>query len=237
VAKWPGPSVSEKRNTATGFMARASILLIPLAFSLAFGSAGALATDVNVVGLFPDRAIVVINKGAPRTLRAGQATAEGVKLISADSRAAVLEIDGKRQTLEMGQAFEGAAAESDSTRGSVTVAPDSRGHYYVDAQVNGGHVRFVVDTGATLISISAADAQRLGIDYRSGQVGYALVADGRRVPSWRVKLDSVVVGDIRLYGVEASVSEGDAPALLGMSFLNRTEMRREGQNLTLTKRY
>jgi aspartyl protease family protein len=207
-----------------------------LALAAALGSPGAAATDVNVIGLFADRAVVVVNRGAPRTLRAGEATAEGVKLISADSRGAVLEIDGKRQTLEMGQHFENAAPAG--ARSSVTLAPDSRGQYVTDGQVNGGHVRFLVDTGATLIAMSAADAGRLGIDYRNGQPAVAIVADGRRVPAWRVKLDSVTVGDITIFGVDASVSEGGmGAALLGMSFLNRTEMRREGQNLTLTKRY
>jgi len=190
---------------------------------------------VNVIGLFSDKAVVVVNRGAPKTLRAGE-TYEGVKLISADSRGAVLEIDGKRQTLEMGQHFETAVPAG--ARNSVTLAPDSRGQYVTDGQINGSHIRFLVDTGATLISMSAADAQRLGVDFRSGQRTMAVVADGRQVPSWRVKLDSVTVGDITLFGVDALVSDtGIGAALLGMSFLNRTELRREGQNLVLTKRY
>ena len=210
-------------------------LSIGLAVAAALGSGGAAATDVNVIGLFSGRAVVTVNRGAPRTLRAGE-TYEGVKLISADSKGAVLEIDGKRQTLEMGQHFETAAPAG--SRNSVTLAPDSRSQYWTDGQINGNHVRFLVDTGATLISLSAPDAQRLGIDYRGGQRAMAIVADGRQVPSWRVKLDTVTVGDITLFGVDALVSEsGMGAALLGMSFLNRTEMRREGQNLTLTKRY
>ena len=56
---------------------------------------------------------------------------------------------------------------------------------------------------------------------------------------YRMMLDTVTLGDITLYNVTASVHEGPGLdiALLGMSFLNRTEMRREGQQLTLTKRY
>jgi aspartyl protease family protein len=207
-----------------------------LAVCAALGSPGALATDVNVIGLFTGKAVVVINRGAPRTLSAGETTAEGVKLISADRNGAVMEVDGKRQTLEMGQHFETAAPSGGRT--SVTLPPDSRGQFQTDGRINGGHVRFLVDTGATLVAMSAADAARLGIDYRSGERGYSIVADGRRVPSYRIKLDSVSVGDITLFGVEASVSEnGMGAALLGMSFLNRTEMRREGQDLVLTKRY
>lgn len=208
-----------------------------LAAAAALGSIGAHATDVNVIGLFSNKAVVVINRGSPRTLSVGEATAEGVKLISADRNAAVMEIDGKRQTLEMGQHF-ATAASRNTGGGSVTLSSDSQGHYISDGQVNGQHIRFLVDTGATLVSLSAADARRMGIDYLKGQRGYSLVADGRKVPSYRVKLDSVTLGDVTLFGVEASIGEGDiGAALLGMSFLSRTEMRREGQVLTLTKRY
>jgi len=217
-------------------MARASTFKILLALSTVLGSPAAFATDVNVIGLFSGKAVVVINRGAPRTLRAGDTTAEGVKLISADSKGAVLEIDGKRQTLEMGQHFE--TASGGEGRNTVTLAPDSRGQYVTDGQVNGGHVRFLVDTGASTILLSAAQASRLGVDWRGGQRATGVVADGRRIPAYLVKLDSVSVGDITLFGVEAMVSEtGGESALLGMTFLSRTEMRREGQNLTLTKRY
>jgi aspartyl protease family protein len=195
------------------------------------------ATDVNVIGLFPGRAVVVIDKGVPRTLRAGEAV-DGVKLISADSRGAVLEIDGKRQTVEMGQQVETGGSAEGSGRGSVTLAPDPRGHFIADGAINGVYVRFLVDTGATYVSLPANEAQRLGLDYRKGVRGYTNTANGV-TPVYRMMLDSVTLGDITLYNVTASVHEGAGLdiALLGMSFLNRTEMRREGQHLTLTKRY
>ena len=194
------------------------------------------AVDVTVVGLFPSKAVVTINRGQPRILAVGQTTPEGVKLLAVDAKGATFEIEGKRQVLEMGQHFE--AAGQPAERASVTLAPDSRGHFMADAQVNGGHLRLLVDTGATLIRISTGDAQRLGIDYTKGEPGYSIVADGRRVPNYRLKLDTVSIGGITLYNVDASVGEGSMGyGLLGMSFLSRTEMRREGQNLVLTKRY
>ena len=210
-------------------------VLAALAAALAIPAAH--ATDVNVIGLFPDRAVVVINKGAPRTMRAGE-TLEGVKLISADSRGAVVEIDGKRQTLEMGQQVETGGSQDSGGRSSVTLAPDPRGHFVADGAINGVYVRFLVDTGATYVSLPAAEAQRLGLDYRKGVPGYTHTANGV-TPVYRMMLDSVTLGDITLYNVTASVHEGAGLeiALLGMSFLNRTEMRREGQHLTLTKRY
>ena len=214
----------------------ASMRYSALAICAALGSAGAAATDVNVIGLFSDKAVVVINRGSPRTLRAGETTAEGVKLISADRNGAVMEIDGKRQTLEMGQHFATAPSAGGGTR--VTLSPDSRGHFITEGQVNGQPIRFLVDTGASLVSMSTTEARRLGIDYTKGDRGYSVVADGRRVPVYRVKLDSVSLGDVTLFGIDAVVGEGDmGVALLGMSFLNRMEMQRDSQSLTLIKRY
>jgi len=198
--------------------------------------ASAFAIDVNVIGLFPNKAVVVVNRGAPRTLSVGQRTPEGVLLVAADSRSAVLEIDGRRLTLEMGQHFESEA--STGSRRSVTLPADSQGHFVTDGSINGAHIRFLVDTGATLVAIPAAEARRLGIDYRKGRRGMSHTANGPAVV-WRVVLDTVTVGDVTLHNVEGVVHEsaGLEIALLGMSFLNRTEMRREGAHLTLTKRY
>jgi aspartyl protease family protein len=206
---------------------------------LLFGAAlagSALATDVNVIGLFPGKAVVTINRGSPRTLSVGETTAEGVKLISSGAGSAVVEIDGKRETLDMGQHFASSPSEG-SGRQSVNLSQDGNGHFMADGMVNGTHIRFMIDTGATLVSIPITEAARLGIDYQKGQPGYSVLADGRRVGSWRVMLDSVTLGDVTLLNVEGAVSQGAGIPLLGMSFLNRMEMRREGQVLTLTKRY
>ena len=210
---------------------------LPVLLLLGILAPPAHAVDVNVIGLFPGKAVVVVNRGAPRTLSVGQRTPEGVLLVSVDATAAVIEVDGKRERVEMGQHFE--TAGQSGSRTATTLAPDERGHFVVDGTINGGHVRFLVDTGATLVSIASQDAQRLGIDYRAGRRSAAIMADGRRVSAYTVRLDSVSVGDLTLFNVDCSVHEGPSTghALLGMSFLGRTEMRREGPNLTLTKRY
>ena len=195
----------------------------------------AAAFDVTLIGLFPGKAVITVNRGAPRTLSVGQSTPEGVKLLSTDAKSAVLEIDGRKVSVEMGQHFE--TASMTGGRQAVTLAPDSRGHFITDGQVNGAHIRFLVDTGATLVAIPARDAARLGIDYRRGRRGISQTANGP-VPFWRVTLDMVTVGGVSLANVEGAVHEGGLDeALLGMSFLGRTEMRREGETLTLTKRY
>jgi aspartyl protease family protein len=202
---------------------------------LALALAGpAAATDLNVVGLFGNKAVVSINGTPPRTLSVGQRSPEGVELVAVDRDTATFEVDGQRRTLRMGQAYVSRAA---STSGSVTLKADSRGHFFTDGQVNGGSVRFLVDTGATMISLPAADARRLGIDYLKGHRGVVQTAAGP-TSAYKVTLDSVRVGDIAMNGVDALVIETGLPfALLGMSFLNRTEMKREGETMVLIKRF
>ena len=115
---------------------------------------------------------------------------------------------------------------------------DVAGHFAADGRVNGTPVRFVVDTGATLISLPSAEAQRLSLDYRKGQKAMMGTANGT-VPGYVVKLDTVSIGNVTVHGVDAVVIEGTglgAP-LLGMSFLNRMNLKREGDIMTLTKRY
>jgi len=197
----------------------------------------AVATEVNVVGLFNGKAMVAIDGGKPKMLSAGQAAAQGVKLISADSREAVLEVDGKRKTLGMGQSLSYAASAPASGR-SVSLAADGGGHFFSLGSINGAATRFVVDTGASYVSLSAAEARRLGIDYQKGERIMMATANGA-VTAYLITLNTVKVGDVSVNQVQASVNEAPAigVTLLGMSFLNRVEMKREGSTMTLTKKY
>jgi len=192
------------------------------------------ATSISVVGLFKDKAIVSIDGGKPRTLSAGQ-TIQGVKLVSADSDSASFDIEGKRRTLGMGQSFAGGTATD--SRPSISLTADARGHFAAAGALNGYPMTFLVDTGATAIAISAAEAKRIGLDYRSGQAIGVGTAAGV-VPAWRVKFNTVKVGGISVNQVDGMVVEtGLNVPLLGMSFLNRMEMKRDGQTMTLTQRY
>ena len=193
--------------------------------------------EVNVIGLFPNKAVVVIDGSAPRVLTAGQPAVNGVALISTDREAATFLIDGQKKTLKLGQHQAGPASAPSSAQ-SATLTANSQGHFVVDGQINGGSVRFLVDTGATAVSLSSADANRLGIDYRKGQPALMGTANGTTV-AYRVTLNTVRVGDIVINNVDAAVLEGNQMpfALLGMSFLNRMEMKREGQIMVLTRRF
>ncbi len=213
-------------------LSRKSIPLILAAG--AFVCTSAWATSVSVVGLFRDKAIVSIDGGKPRTLSVGQRMG-GVKLLAADSDSASFDVDGKRRTLGMGQSFAGGAATGE--RQSVSLTADARGHFAAAGSLNGYPMTFLVDTGATSIAISAAEAKRIGLDYRAGQAAGVSTAAGV-VPAWRVTFNTVKVGSISVNQVEGLVVEtGLNVPLLGMSFLNRMEMKRDGQTMTLTQRY
>jgi aspartyl protease family protein len=198
-------------------------------------SAGASATDVAVSGLFTNKAVVQIDGGPLRTLSVGQKTAEGVVLVSVDRDAATFDVDGKRVTVGLGRA---RMSSGSPTVESTTLMADLQGHFTADGEINGRSVRMVVDTGATLVSLPANEARRLGIDYQKGRKAMMSTANGN-APAYVVKLDTLRVGGVTVNGVDAVVMEGNGliVPLLGMSFLNRMNMQREGNIMTLTKRF
>ncbi|GAB4179850.1 MAG: TIGR02281 family clan AA aspartic protease [Rhodocyclaceae bacterium] len=208
-------------------------LLAPL--WLAFAP-GAWAAEVALVGLAAARAVLSVDGGAPRMVVVGASLA-GVKLIAVQADSATVEVEGKRRTLRLGeQPIRSAEGEAPAS-GRVILRADPGGHHLTDGAVNGVPVRFMVDTGATFVSLGRADALRAGIDTSRGQAGFTQTANGP-AQVWKVRLDTVRVGGITLHDVEGLVHSGDLPvALLGMSFLNRMEMRREGDAMTLRRRY
>ena len=199
-------------------------------------AASALAQNVSMSGSLGDKALLMID-GAPRTLATGT-TVQGVKLISVTGSEAVVEVKSRRATLRLGEAqvnIGGAPSEGGGTQ--IVLAAGSGGHFMTGGAINGKAVRFLVDTGATYVSMGANEAERLGIDYRGGRRGMARTGNGI-VATYTVLLASVRVGDVLVYNVEASI--GQAPmeyVLLGNSFLGRFQMKRENDTMTLSKRY
>ncbi len=209
----------------TDFMAwLAVILTLP---------APALAADLTVVGLFGNKALVSINGAEPRTMTVGQRTADGVELVAVEHDGATFEIDGKRRTLKLSQHYAAAGGSG----ASATLKADARGHFVTEGQINGGTLRFLVDTGATMVALPAAEARRLGINYLDAPRGSVQTAAGQAA-AWKVQLDTVRIGAMTINNVDAVVIESALPiALLGMSFLNRTEIKRDGETMVLTKRF
>jgi aspartyl protease family protein len=209
------------------------LYLTVLAVFLAFSGA-ALALDVGLAGIMGSKAMLMINGGEPKVVAVGQSV-DGVRLISVAGDQVIVEIDGKKRPLRVGQHAVGTVSADGS--GKVILTADSRGHFMAMGMINGTSVKFMVDTGATMVSLGASDARRLGIDTSKGQRGMSSTANGM-APVTKVKLDTVRVGDVTLNNVDALIGQTDMPyALLGMSFLNRMEMQRDGGTMTLKKQY
>lgn len=203
------------------------------------GSAVAHAADINLIGVFGNKATLMVDGGKPRTLSAGEVSPERIKLLSVGADSAVVEIDGRRETLRLGNQRI-AAVRGDGGAQRVVLSGDTRGHFHTTAVVNGVSMQFLVDTGATSVTISADDAKRVNVRYVPSDRVVMQTANGTAI-AYRVKFDTIRLGDITLNNVDGLVVEGNALGgrfgLLGMSFLNRTDMKREGENLTLTKRF
>ena len=206
-----------------------------IAVCLALVCLPALAQNVVLSGSMGDRALLTIN-GAPRTVAVG-ATQQGVKLISVSAHEATVEIDGKRLLLPLGGApvnLGGAGGEGSGTR--IVMTAGSGGHFLSGGTINGKQVQFMVDTGATVIALSAADADRIGLDYKQGPRGRVRTANGE-VVVFQVMLNTVRIGDVQVHNVEAVVvPQAMGYVLLGNSFLTRFQMKRENDLLTLDRR-
>lgn len=196
----------------------------------------AFAQAVSMSGSLGDKALLMID-GALRTVATG-ATVQGVKLVSVTGSEAVVEVKGRRVGLPLGGAQVNiGGAPSDGGGTQIVLTAGSGGHFFTGGSINGKAVRFLVDTGATYVSMGINDAERLGIDYRAGRRGMTNTANGE-MAVYKVALASVRVGDVLVYDVEALV--GQAPmdqVLLGNSFLTRFQMKRENDTMTLSKRY
>lgn len=190
-------------------------------------------TQVQVVGLFPNAAVLVVD-GQRKLVRAGQVGPAGVRVVSADSKGAVLEVDGVQRSYGLTREYN-QAGSAGPQKAQLSISRGAGNHYWVAGSIEGHPVQFLVDTGATSVAMNEGQARMLGIDYRVK--GRAMVAStaGGNVKAWKIKLDSVKVGALEVLGVEAAVLEGDSPTevLLGMSFLSRVRWREENGVLQL----
>ena len=193
--------------------------------------------DIHVVALFKDRVVVMID-GKRRILGSGEASPEGVRLISADSAGAVFEYQGERLERQLDGRVHAAVKQRD-TGEDVLIYRDSTGMFKTVGSINGLPVKFLVDTGASSVAMNSAQARRLGIDYHvEGDLIYVTTASDV-VPAYRVKLNIVKVGSIQLRNVTGVVIESAQPAdvLLGMTYLSRVEMINQGNRLILRRKY
>lgn len=197
----------------------------------------AQAQSVALTGLLGSKALLVVDGAPPKAVGVGE-TWHGVKVVSTQSGQAVVEVDGTRQTLMLGGApvSQGGASASEGDS-KIVLHASGNGHFVTLGQINGHSINFMVDTGASFVSVSISEAERLGISLKGAQPIVMGTANGS-TQAWRVKLNSVRIGNTTVHEVDAVVMPASMPVvLLGNSYLSRFQMTRTNEQLVLERRY
>lgn len=205
---------------------------------LALGAlASAAAQTVAYNGRLGDKAVLVID-GQPRSVATGGVVA-GVRLVSVDADTALVEVGGQRLVLPLGGTPSnlGARGAAGGGAGRIVLSADGAGHFITRGAINGRTAQFIVDTGATAVAMGRGEAERMGVDWKRGRLGSTSTANGT-AEAHMVTLAELRVGDVVVYDVTAVVVPAPMPyVLLGNTFLNRFQMRRDNDVLTLERRY
>lgn len=212
---------------------RQSLGALSAALTLAALPWSAQAQSVALAGMLGSKALLVIDAHPPKALAAGEEH-RGVTLLSISRDEATVEVNGARRTLRLGESQVSVTGRSTARR--VVLTADSRGHFVNTGTINGKTMQFMVDTGASTVAIGRPDADRMGLKYLDGQPVRMSTANGV-TQAWRMKLDSVRIGDVEVFGVEAVVTPQAMPyVLLGNSLLNEFQMSRINDQMVLEKR-
>lgn len=205
------------------FLKPALSLVSVLSLVLTFSSSVFAEPSIHVEGLMNNMAVLKIN-GSQKILRVGQ-TSQGVKLISADAKQAVILVNGQKKFLGLSGHISGQYQAPKKATVSIL---QNEGQYLTSGSINGRPVRFLVDTGATSISMSMDDAQRLGIPVDRSKPVYVGTAGGR-VIGYPVTLDLVKVGALKASYIRGIVLESGftGEILLGMTFLEHVNIKHE----------
>jgi len=209
-------------------MSRSIVILLFLSLT---GTASAVE-KLEVQGLFANKAVLMID-GNRHILAVGEISPEGVRVVSADSYGAILEVDGVEKQFELGNTVSTSFAERKKQK--ETIYMNSAGMYLTFGSINGRSVRFLVDTGASAVAMNAEQAKQLGILYDKIGVPAGVSTASGFENAYRVRLKSVSIGKITQTNVEALVIEGNhpGPILLGMTFLSRLNVEHDSNAMTL----
>ncbi len=195
----------------------------------------AQAQSVALAGLLGSKALLVVDANAPRAVGVGE-DYKGVKVIATTADEATIEVKGARRTVRLGEAPVSVGSRTGGAK-RITIMADSRGHFVNSGTINGQAMQYMVDTGASTIAIGRADADRMGLKYQSGQPVRVNTANGV-AQGWRMKIDSVRIGEVEVFGIEAIITSQSMPyVLLGNSFLSEFQMTRNNEQMVLEKRH
>ena len=190
---------------------------------------------IVVKGLFAGRAVLEIN-GKSHMLKEGNTSPEGVTLLRATSKFAQVEHRGKIARLYLNRQV--GATYGNNSLAEVSIPRTPNGHFVTSGRINNRWVEFMVDTGATNVTLNSFTADQLGIRYEDAPTILVETAQGN-TQAYEVVLSSVAVGDLLLTNVSAFVIGGRFPQtiLLGNTFLSRVNLRVESAAMILQAKY
>ncbi|MBI3154048.1 MAG: TIGR02281 family clan AA aspartic protease [Burkholderiales bacterium] len=210
---------------------------ITTAAGFAPGPALAATPAVAMAGQIGRSKALLMIDGHPVTLAVGQ-TRMGVTLRALHDGTAEVERDGRVAVVHQGQApvrLDGAGAAAGGGR-EIVLPMGPGGHFVGSGAINGRAVRFMVDTGATVVALSADEASRIGIDVGRAPLVSIGTANGE-VQARRVTLTAVTLGAVTVANVAAVVLPAPMThVLLGNSFLQRFQLQRENDVMRLQLR-
>lgn len=184
-------------------------------------------TDIEYEGLYFGRARFVVD-GRTVKLKPGEVSRQGMKLLSANEDRALITIAGKKFIYHR-DSNEGILYEEELKLSRDVYS----GHYWTNGSVNGEPVTFVVDTGASHVTLNKELARKLRI--RTGNNRVSVQTASKEEQAYLVTLESVSIGGIELREIPAIITTHDFPTvpLLGMSFLARMEITHSGDQMSI----
>lgn len=187
---------------------------------------------IEVQALMPGMVVVKVD-GIRVTLKPGQAAKQGVRLVSSDTTTAVLEVDGEQAEYKMGTRISTNFKARETIKEQIVL--DKYGMFRAYGSINGHSVNYLIDTGASSVAMSSRDARKLGIQYHLDGIPMKANTASGIADGWNVTLKTVRLGKLVEHNVRGTVVDGDYPTnvLLGMTFLNRMKVEKEGQTLTI----
>ncbi len=208
-------------------------LRLAAALLAATGLPAAYAQSVALAGILGGKALLVVDGSAPRSVAPG-GSHMGVRVVSVGRDGVVLEVAGAQRAIQLGESPVSIGGSAAGQR--IVLKADARGHFINSGFINGRVMQYMVDTGATTVAIGRSDAQRMGLKFEQGQPVMMNTANGT-AQGWRMRLESVRVGDVELRSVDAIVTAEAMPyVLLGNSFLREFHMNRSGDEMVLQRR-
>ena len=208
-------------------------LRLAVALLAVTGLPAAYAQSVALAGILGGKALLVVDGSAPRSVAPG-GSHMGVRVVSVGRDGVVLEVAGAQRAIQLGESPVSIGGSAAGQR--IVLKADARGNFINSGFINGRVMQYMVDTGATTVAIGRPDAQRMGLKFEQGQPVMMNTANGT-AQGWRMRLESVRVGDVELRSVDAIVTAEAMPyVLLGNSFLREFHMNRSGDEMVLQRR-